>query len=100
MIKIIASKKNYLVCVTEFKNFVLSATETELEEILTTYTHKNKSASVFLGASKSSKSNQGGTLETKEKLQSPYLSGDRYTSYAAHRSYPSKQDSINSQTKA
>jgi len=95
-----SKQKNYLVCVTEFKNFVLSATETELEEILTTYTHKNKSASVFLGASKSSKSSQGGTLETKEKLQSPYLSSDRYTSYSAHRSCPSKQDSINSQTKA
>merc|ERR1719244_893589 len=32
----------------EFQPFVSSATETELEEILTTYTHRNKSASVFL----------------------------------------------------
>nr|XP_018671635.1 tubulin polyglutamylase TTLL5 isoform X1 [Ciona intestinalis] len=36
----------------DFRSFVSSATEMELEEVLTTYTHKNKSASVFLGASK------------------------------------------------
>lgn len=37
---------------SDFRVFVSNATETELEEVLTTYTHKNKSASVFLGASK------------------------------------------------
>ncbi|XP_077966117.1 tubulin polyglutamylase TTLL5-like isoform X3 [Styela clava] len=37
---------------SDFRFFVLSASEAELEEVLTTYTHKNKSASVFLGASK------------------------------------------------
>lgn len=37
---------------TDFRYFVLTASEPELEEVLTTYTHKNKSASVFLGASK------------------------------------------------
>ncbi|XP_078482284.1 tubulin polyglutamylase TTLL5 isoform X2 [Ciona intestinalis] len=36
----------------DFRSFVSNATEMELEEVLTTYTHKNKSASVFLGASK------------------------------------------------
>ncbi|XP_072424073.1 tubulin polyglutamylase TTLL5 isoform X2 [Chiloscyllium punctatum] len=33
----------------EFQVFVSKASENDLEELLTTYTHKNKSASVFLG---------------------------------------------------
>lgn len=37
---------------SDFRFFVALAKESELEEVLTTYTHKNKSASVFLGASK------------------------------------------------
>ncbi|KAL6477548.1 hypothetical protein MHYP_G00133830 [Metynnis hypsauchen] len=32
-----------------FQEFILEASESDLEEILTFYTHKNKSASVFLG---------------------------------------------------
>lgn len=36
----------------DFRTFLSSASESALEEVLTAYTHKNKSASVFLGASK------------------------------------------------
>uniref|UniRef100_A0A8D0FJ64 Tubulin--tyrosine ligase-like protein 5 n=1 Tax=Strix occidentalis caurina TaxID=311401 RepID=A0A8D0FJ64_STROC len=32
-----------------FQNFITTASESDLEEVLTFYTHKNKSASVFLG---------------------------------------------------
>ncbi|XP_025907602.1 tubulin polyglutamylase TTLL5 isoform X1 [Nothoprocta perdicaria] len=32
-----------------FQNFIAKASESDLEEVLTFYTHKNKSASVFLG---------------------------------------------------
>ncbi|XP_062433499.1 tubulin polyglutamylase TTLL5 isoform X2 [Rhea pennata] len=32
-----------------FQNFIMRASESDLEEVLTFYTHKNKSASVFLG---------------------------------------------------
>ncbi|XP_035757846.1 tubulin polyglutamylase TTLL5 isoform X4 [Egretta garzetta] len=46
-----------------FQNFITRASESDLEEVLTFYTHKNKSASVFLGtnstnAKPSSTSNQ------------------------------------------
>ncbi|NXM80397.1 TTLL5 polyglutamylase, partial [Oenanthe oenanthe] len=34
----------------DFENFIAGASESDLEEVLTFYTHKNKSASVFLGA--------------------------------------------------
>nr|XP_033807183.1 tubulin polyglutamylase TTLL5 isoform X2 [Geotrypetes seraphini] len=33
----------------DFQVFILNANESDLEEVLTAYTHKNKSASVFLG---------------------------------------------------
>ncbi|NXT11686.1 TTLL5 polyglutamylase, partial [Prunella fulvescens] len=33
----------------DFQNFIAKASESDLEEVLTFYTHKNKSASVFLG---------------------------------------------------
>ncbi|KAM7023963.1 tubulin polyglutamylase TTLL5 isoform 3-T4 [Acridotheres tristis] len=33
----------------DFQNFIARASESDLEEVLTFYTHKNKSASVFLG---------------------------------------------------
>ncbi|XP_047677194.1 tubulin polyglutamylase TTLL5 isoform X2 [Tachysurus fulvidraco] len=35
-----------------FREFILEASESDLEEVLTFYTHKNKSASVFLGSSR------------------------------------------------
>ncbi|XP_009885348.1 PREDICTED: tubulin polyglutamylase TTLL5 [Charadrius vociferus] len=37
-----------------FQNFITRASERDLEEVLTLYTHKNKSASVFLGTSSTS----------------------------------------------
>ncbi|KAJ8288844.1 hypothetical protein COCON_G00015030 [Conger conger] len=45
-----------------FQEFVTEASESDLEEVLTFYTHKNKSASVFLGtACKRAKANNGPT---------------------------------------
>ncbi|KFW63898.1 Tubulin polyglutamylase TTLL5 [Pygoscelis adeliae] len=38
-----------------FQNFITRASESDLEEVLTFYTHKNKSASVFLGTNATSK---------------------------------------------
>ncbi|XP_060790619.1 tubulin polyglutamylase TTLL5 isoform X3 [Neoarius graeffei] len=35
-----------------FQEFILEASESDLEDVLTFYTHKNKSASVFLGSSR------------------------------------------------
>ncbi|NXO82173.1 TTLL5 polyglutamylase, partial [Sitta europaea] len=37
-----------------FQNFIARASESDLEEVLTFYTHKNKSASVFLGTKSTS----------------------------------------------
>ncbi|NXP76135.1 TTLL5 polyglutamylase, partial [Ramphastos sulfuratus] len=37
-----------------FQNFITRASESDLEEVLTFYTHKNKSASVFLGTNSTS----------------------------------------------
>ncbi|XP_010165024.2 tubulin polyglutamylase TTLL5, partial [Antrostomus carolinensis] len=37
-----------------FQNFISRASESDLEEVLTFYTHKNKSASVFLGTNSTS----------------------------------------------
>ncbi|XP_075281972.1 tubulin polyglutamylase TTLL5 isoform X3 [Opisthocomus hoazin] len=37
-----------------FQNFITRASESDLEEVLTFYTHKNKSASIFLGANSTS----------------------------------------------
>ncbi|XP_010134515.1 PREDICTED: tubulin polyglutamylase TTLL5-like, partial [Buceros rhinoceros silvestris] len=37
-----------------FQNFITRASESDLEEVLTFYTHKNKSASVFLGTNATS----------------------------------------------
>ncbi|KAM6445611.1 tubulin polyglutamylase TTLL5 [Rhynochetos jubatus] len=38
----------------DFQKFITRASESDLEEVLTFYTHKNKSASVFLGTSSTS----------------------------------------------
>ncbi|XP_009278996.1 PREDICTED: tubulin polyglutamylase TTLL5 [Aptenodytes forsteri] len=38
-----------------FQNFITRASESDLEEVLTFYTHKNKSASVFLGTNSTSR---------------------------------------------
>ncbi|NXG61752.1 TTLL5 polyglutamylase, partial [Hemiprocne comata] len=47
-----------------FQNFITRASESDLEEVLTFYTHKNKSASVFLGT------NSTGTKPTNTSNQS------------------------------
>ncbi|XP_068110604.1 tubulin polyglutamylase TTLL5 isoform X2 [Hyperolius riggenbachi] len=48
-----------------FQTFIAEASEYELEEVLTFYTHKNKSATVFLGSSNSGTNGaqHAGTLE-------------------------------------
>ncbi|XP_068683988.1 tubulin polyglutamylase TTLL5-like [Montipora foliosa] len=45
----------------EFKVFMAIASETELEDLLTTYTKLNKNASVFLGGRRSERSSEGST---------------------------------------
>ncbi|XP_051477428.1 tubulin polyglutamylase TTLL5 isoform X3 [Apus apus] len=47
-----------------FQNFITRASESDLEEVLTFYTHKNKSASVFLGT------NSAGTKPSNASTQS------------------------------
>ncbi|XP_058254857.1 tubulin polyglutamylase TTLL5 [Hemibagrus wyckioides] len=41
-----------------FREFILEASESDLEDVLTLYTHKNKSASVFLGSSRRDRSEE------------------------------------------
>uniref|UniRef100_A0AAR2JPT7 Tubulin--tyrosine ligase-like protein 5 n=1 Tax=Pygocentrus nattereri TaxID=42514 RepID=A0AAR2JPT7_PYGNA len=51
-----------------FQEFILEASESDLEEVLTFYTHKNKSASVFLGTKSQSSetdSNKESAFETE-----------------------------------
>nr|XP_021398464.1 tubulin polyglutamylase TTLL5 [Lonchura striata domestica] len=50
----------------DFQNFIARASESDLEEVLTFYTHKNKSASVFLGA-KSTNTKHGNSSHQLEK---------------------------------
>lgn len=63
MVKKIEKLKENEQCVNPdlFQDFVTEASESDLEEVLTYYTHKNKSASVFLGAG--CKSAKPGTSE-------------------------------------
>ncbi|NXH96903.1 TTLL5 polyglutamylase, partial [Pachycephala philippinensis] len=49
-----------------FQNFIAGASESDLEEVLTFYTHKNKSASVFLGT-KSAGTKQSNSSHQSEK---------------------------------
>ncbi|XP_067848219.1 tubulin polyglutamylase TTLL5 isoform X2 [Heptranchias perlo] len=51
----------------EFQVFVSKASETDLEELLTIYTHKNKSASVFLGTQTRNGNQSTSTEQTKAK---------------------------------
>uniref|UniRef100_H3BCN4 Tubulin--tyrosine ligase-like protein 5 n=1 Tax=Latimeria chalumnae TaxID=7897 RepID=H3BCN4_LATCH len=59
----------------EFQTFVTEASESNLEEVLTFYTHRNKSASVFLGtSSKSTRSksiNSSSDTAAKNDFPSP-----------------------------
>ncbi|XP_058843855.1 tubulin polyglutamylase TTLL5 isoform X2 [Acipenser ruthenus] len=63
MVKKIEKLKENEQCVNPdlFQDFVTEASESDLEEVLTYYTHKNKSASVFLGTG--CKSTKPGTSE-------------------------------------
>ncbi|XP_075048148.1 tubulin polyglutamylase TTLL5 isoform X2 [Mixophyes fleayi] len=54
----------------DFQAFIVHGSECELEEVLTFYTHKNKSASVFLGRSSSAE-----TRSKQEGTQPPVLCG-------------------------
>ncbi|NWS73545.1 TTLL5 polyglutamylase, partial [Crotophaga sulcirostris] len=49
-----------------FQNFIMRASESDLEEVLTFYTHKNKSANVFLGT-KSTSTKPSNTSNQSEK---------------------------------
>ncbi|NWR71244.1 TTLL5 polyglutamylase, partial [Centropus unirufus] len=49
-----------------FQNFISRASESDLEEVLTFYTHKNKSANVFLGT-KSTSTNPSSSSNESEK---------------------------------
>ncbi|KAJ7345019.1 hypothetical protein JRQ81_000969 [Phrynocephalus forsythii] len=51
----------------DFRKFVTMASETDLEEVLTFYTHKNKSASVFLGTHSGATKLSNSQLEIKAK---------------------------------
>ncbi|XP_048340915.1 tubulin polyglutamylase TTLL5 isoform X3 [Sphaerodactylus townsendi] len=48
-----------------FQEFISNASESDLEEVLTFYTHKNKSASVFLGANPGAPKHSSCQLECK-----------------------------------
>ncbi|XP_054826966.1 tubulin polyglutamylase TTLL5 isoform X2 [Eublepharis macularius] len=50
-----------------FQEFVTNASESDLEEVLTFYTHKNKSASVFLGTNPGASKHSNSQLECKAK---------------------------------
>ncbi|XP_043929800.1 tubulin polyglutamylase TTLL5 [Protopterus annectens] len=56
--------KEKCISVEEFQAFVATASENDLEEVLTFYTHTNKSASVFLGTgSKDNRVNESRTVK-------------------------------------
>ncbi|KAK2843603.1 hypothetical protein Q7C36_011818 [Tachysurus vachellii] len=54
MVKCLENSEDKDRCINSnvFREFILEASESDLEEVLTFYTHKNKSASVFLGGSR------------------------------------------------
>uniref|UniRef100_A0A670IFC1 Tubulin--tyrosine ligase-like protein 5 n=1 Tax=Podarcis muralis TaxID=64176 RepID=A0A670IFC1_PODMU len=54
-----------------FHKFVTKASESDLEEVLTFYTHKNKSASVFLGTNPGVTQNSTSQMEGKAKENQP-----------------------------
>ncbi|XP_039561306.1 tubulin polyglutamylase TTLL5 isoform X4 [Passer montanus] len=59
----------------DFQNFISRASESDLEEVLTFYTHKNKSASVFLGAKSTATkhSNSSHQLEKQPQGEPPEM---------------------------
>ncbi|KAM6335510.1 tubulin polyglutamylase TTLL5 [Podargus strigoides] len=52
-----------------FQNFITTASESDLEEVLTFYTHKNKSASVFLGTNSTSTKPRNTSNESETQPQ-------------------------------
>ncbi|XP_077179388.1 tubulin polyglutamylase TTLL5 isoform X2 [Paroedura picta] len=50
-----------------FQEFITNASESDLEEVLTFYTHKNKSASVFLGTNPGVSKHSNSQVECKAK---------------------------------
>uniref|UniRef100_A0A8C6Y946 Tubulin--tyrosine ligase-like protein 5 n=1 Tax=Naja naja TaxID=35670 RepID=A0A8C6Y946_NAJNA len=54
-----------------FHEFITKASESDLEEVLTFYTHKNKSASVFLGTNPGATKHSNSQLENRNKGSVP-----------------------------
>ncbi|NXD75693.1 TTLL5 polyglutamylase, partial [Halcyon senegalensis] len=52
-----------------FQNFITRASESDLEEVLTFYTHKNKSASVFLGTNSTSTKPSSTSKQSEKQSQ-------------------------------
>ncbi|NWR33700.1 TTLL5 polyglutamylase, partial [Tachuris rubrigastra] len=52
-----------------FQNFITKASESDLEEVLTFYTHKNKSASIFLGAKSTSTKHSNNSHQSEKQPQ-------------------------------
>ncbi|XP_066044630.1 tubulin polyglutamylase TTLL5 isoform X2 [Chamaea fasciata] len=52
-----------------FQNFIARASESDLEEVLTFYTHKNKSASVFLGTKSTSTKHSNSSHQSEKQPQ-------------------------------
>ncbi|XP_039921862.2 tubulin polyglutamylase TTLL5 isoform X1 [Hirundo rustica] len=50
-----------------FQNFIARASESDLEEVLTFYTHKTKSASVFLGTKSTSTKHSNSSLQSEKQ---------------------------------
>uniref|UniRef100_A0A8C3QTT9 Tubulin--tyrosine ligase-like protein 5 n=1 Tax=Cyanoderma ruficeps TaxID=181631 RepID=A0A8C3QTT9_9PASS len=55
-----------------FRNFIARASESDLEEVLTFYTHKNKSASVFLGAKSTSTKHSNSSRQSEKQPQAEH----------------------------
>ncbi|NWS93018.1 TTLL5 polyglutamylase, partial [Toxostoma redivivum] len=53
----------------DFQNFIARASESDLEEVLTFYTHKNKSASVFLGAKSTNTKHRNSSHQSDKQPQ-------------------------------
>ncbi|NWT02109.1 TTLL5 polyglutamylase, partial [Mionectes macconnelli] len=52
-----------------FQNFITKASESDLEEVLTFYTHKNKSASIFLGAKSTGAKHSNSSRQSEKQPQ-------------------------------
>ncbi|NXQ18634.1 TTLL5 polyglutamylase, partial [Peucedramus taeniatus] len=53
----------------DFQNFIARASESDLEEVLTFYTHKNKSASVFLGTKSTNTKHSNSSHQSEKQPQ-------------------------------